>query len=407
MIRRWIPFVLVALVVAACTPAAPTASITGVAVTPETASLLVGETEQLSASLTGIVGVINDTSVAWTSDDESVATVDADGLVAAVAEGTATVTATSNFDDTKFGTATITVSLVPVDPDVTAVDIAVPASTDLGVTASTTVDLDATVTAVGGASIALTWTTDNDAVATVDESGTVTSVAAGTVNITATSDFDDSVFDTIELTVHAVPVLAYADLNGDGGSVVNAPPTASTSTIGGLSFAWTDGVIVPDGITLDAATGALGGSSYRVAPFDVSVIVTDALGQSTTAAFQIDQVLVFEYRPDAFDFTGVGPVVNGDRVFVNDVVAFTGVGGAVASMPYDLAFAITSVNGTPYPDEDNRAVDAAWDENNAQGTISRVTPVTDLVGTTYVLEVTLTADSDVAVATVTLTYVAP
>ncbi|MFN2323632.1 MAG: putative Ig domain-containing protein, partial [Trueperaceae bacterium] len=199
--------------------------------------------------------------------------------------------------------------------------------------------------------------------------------------------------------------LAYADLNADGGSVVNALPTASTSTIGGLSFAWTDGVVVPDGITLDAATGALGGSSYRVAPFDVSVIVTDALGQSTTAAFQIDQVLVFEYQPDAFDFSGIGPVVNGDRVFVNDVVAFTGVGGAVASMPYDLAFAITSVDGTPYPDEDDRTIVDAWDENNAQGTISRVTPVVDADGTTYVLEVTLTADSDSAVATVTLTYV--
>lgn len=53
-----------------------------------------------------------DTSVTWTSSDESIATVDANGKVSAVAQGTATITVTSNFDNTKKATCTVKV----VDP---------------------------------------------------------------------------------------------------------------------------------------------------------------------------------------------------------------------------------------------------------------------------------------------------
>ena len=62
---------------------------------------MVGSTEKLTASIEPADAT--DQSVSWSSDNESVATVDADGLVTGIAEGTATVTVTTTdggFTDT-------------------------------------------------------------------------------------------------------------------------------------------------------------------------------------------------------------------------------------------------------------------------------------------------------------------
>ena len=86
----------------------------------------------------------------------------------------------------------------PVSPAVTAVEIA---GGDRTIGVGDTAQLSATVTAVGGASQALTWSSGNGAVATVDAAGLVTAVAVGAATITATSDFDDTVSDSIAITV--------------------------------------------------------------------------------------------------------------------------------------------------------------------------------------------------------------
>ena len=78
----------------------------------ETFTLPVGETETLTAAVSPENATYK--TVTWTSSDESVATVDADGVVTAVGEGTATITATAanGTDDTtddKTATCTVTV----------------------------------------------------------------------------------------------------------------------------------------------------------------------------------------------------------------------------------------------------------------------------------------------------------
>jgi phi13 family phage major tail protein len=88
------------------------ASIPGVSVTvtPESASVAAGGTQQLTAAVTGAT----DSSVTWTSSDTTVATVDATGLVTvdatAITGETATITATSVEDPTKSDAAVITVA---------------------------------------------------------------------------------------------------------------------------------------------------------------------------------------------------------------------------------------------------------------------------------------------------------
>lgn len=87
-------------------PATP--SVTSVTVSPDTASIGVGET----VSLTPTVEVENfaPQTVIYTSSDEDVATVSNAGVVTGIAAGSATITVTSTFDDSKSDTASITVT---------------------------------------------------------------------------------------------------------------------------------------------------------------------------------------------------------------------------------------------------------------------------------------------------------
>jgi len=68
-------------------------SVTGVAVSPVTASLEIGETLQLEATVSPADATVRD--VEWSSNNEAAATVDAKGLVTAVAAGNASITVTT------------------------------------------------------------------------------------------------------------------------------------------------------------------------------------------------------------------------------------------------------------------------------------------------------------------------
>ena len=79
----------------------------GIALDPDTVALTLGGNAMLTVVFSGVVGE-PDLSVTWATDNAAVATVD-DGLVAAINEGTATITATSVFDASLSATATVTV----------------------------------------------------------------------------------------------------------------------------------------------------------------------------------------------------------------------------------------------------------------------------------------------------------
>ena len=216
----------------------PVPAVVSVTVDPDDATLLVGDDLQLTAVVDAVGGA--DDAVTWTSDDEDVATVDDTGLVTAVAVGVATITATSDFDPTVAGTATITV--VPV-PAVVSVTVA-PATAQI--VEGATAQLTATVVTVGGADDAVTWTSDDEAVATVDAAGLVTAVAAGTATITATSDFDDTISDSAAITVVA-PAIGGISVTPGTNSLQTIPPgntvtlTASFSGVVGspsLALTW-------------------------------------------------------------------------------------------------------------------------------------------------------------------------
>lgn len=78
-----------------------------VTVTPSTAALVVGDTKTLTAEV--LPADATDPTITWTSSDDKVASVDENGKVTAVAEGKATITATSNADPAIFGSCEVTV----------------------------------------------------------------------------------------------------------------------------------------------------------------------------------------------------------------------------------------------------------------------------------------------------------
>lgn len=91
-------------------PATP--SVTSVTVTPSTATAGAGDVVRLSVAV--VTANYAPQSVDWSSSDETVATVDKDGVVTISADAqvgdTATITATSTFDNTKTDTCVITVA---------------------------------------------------------------------------------------------------------------------------------------------------------------------------------------------------------------------------------------------------------------------------------------------------------
>lgn len=80
---------------------------TGVTVTPDTVTLDVGDTQQLT---TVVAPTGASQNIDWSSSAPLIASVDVYGLVTALATGSATITATSAIDPTKTDTCAVTVS---------------------------------------------------------------------------------------------------------------------------------------------------------------------------------------------------------------------------------------------------------------------------------------------------------
>lgn len=104
-------FARLALVGAACTLAACQALEPGntieITVSPETAELTVGGTQQFVAEVTGA----DDDGVAWSVSDAAVASISASGLLTAIGAGEIEVTAVANADPDKSATATATITV--------------------------------------------------------------------------------------------------------------------------------------------------------------------------------------------------------------------------------------------------------------------------------------------------------
>ena len=169
---------------------------TGVKVSPATATIAIGDTQQLSCSFTP-----SDASsdVTWSTSSSSVATVSSSGLVKAWSEGTATITATT--ENGLSASCEVTV----YKPAATAIWLSPRTLTlPIGDTQELTYNVYPNNAAY---STTVTWSSDQKKVATVYSAGSgkgkVTAVGAGTAHITVTTD--NGVSDQCVVTVPPLP----------------------------------------------------------------------------------------------------------------------------------------------------------------------------------------------------------
>ena len=222
---------------------APDPIVTTVTVSPSSASVAVGATTPLQATVKDQNGsVMTGPMVTWSSNSTGVATVNTAGVVTGVAAGPATITATTAGIS---GTSAITVTTVPVTPVVTTVTVA---PTSASVVAGATRQLVPTVKDQNGSVMTgqtIAWTTSNPSAATVNSAGLVTGVAAGSATITATTAGKSG---TSAITVTAVvPVVTTVTVAPTSASVVAGSTTPLVATVKdqngnvmtGQAVAWT------------------------------------------------------------------------------------------------------------------------------------------------------------------------
>jgi trimeric autotransporter adhesin len=239
------------------------AAVATVAVTPNPLSMSVGQTTQLTATLEDVVGnVLNGRVVSWSSSNTATASVSSQGVVTAVAPGSATITATS---EGKSGSAQVTTTNVAVGS--VAIQPQGPA-----LLLGSSVQLSAVVRDVNGNVVtgrAVTWSSSNTAYVTVSSSGVATGVTLGDATITATSEGKSG---TTLATVIPVPV----------GSVAISPATASVRA--GATTTLTATVKDQNGTVVTNRVVTWTSSNTAVATVADGVVTGVAIGSATITA---------------------------------------------------------------------------------------------------------------------------
>jgi len=227
-----------AAAVGACTadPVLPPEPVDRVEILVADTVLEIGATRQLTARALSAFSVeLTDRPVTWSVSPAGPLSVDPQGLVTALAPGSAAVTASA-------GGKVASRVLTAREPVVASVAVTAPTST-LFVDHS----LNLTATPRSASNQPLTgrivaWTSSNPSVASVSDQGVVTGVAAGSVTITAVVD---AIVGQMTLTVSLAPI-ASITVSGPGSSVVAGqslnltatPRSSSGQALSGRSFVW-------------------------------------------------------------------------------------------------------------------------------------------------------------------------
>lgn len=283
--------------------AADEPAVNGVTINDSAESVTVAEgaTVELTVAVDAVGGA--DAGVTWRSEDETIATVDENGVVTGVAEGSTTVTATSVFDTSKSDSITVEVTAVgaPVINSVT-----IDQGDTLSLAEGATSQLTVTVDAEGGADESVTWESSDESVVTVDTTGMVMAVgtAGQSATVTATSTVDPSKSDSIAVTVTAstAKVTLTLDFTGSGSGTVFAGGPDNEAT-GDATFefdpdqAITISVFADSGsefVGFGGACGDVSGTTCQLT-MDTDKTVTVAL---TTAAARTEFNLAIQASSD-------------------------------------------------------------------------------------------------------------
>ena len=188
-------------------------------------TVLVGAT----ATITPTVSPDNATNpvVTFTSADETIATVNENGVVTGVAAGNTTITIAATDGSNVSTTINVTV---------TGIDVTGITAEDVTVVNGETATISYTVAPTNASNQNVTFTSADETIATVDADGVVTGVAVGTTTITIASVSNPEVTAEINVTVtsdpNAVQFTVNAPANAYPGQVITVEAVLTAPTSG-------------------------------------------------------------------------------------------------------------------------------------------------------------------------------
>lgn len=285
-------------------------SVTGVKLNETTATVEAGNKYQLIATVQPTNAT--NTNVTWSSDNIDIATVDENGLVTAVKEGTANITVTTE-DGSKTATCAVTVT---AKEEQTVAVTGVTISESEEVTFGNTLKLTATIAPNNATNKNVTWTSSAENVATISSDGTVTPVGVGKTTITVKTE-DGEFTDTCEVTVKPN---VQAEITG-----ADSVEMESTITLGA-------NVTVNPSATIYSKTWD--SSNKEVATIDENGIVTPvSVGETTitltvktsdNSEFKFDKKINVNAKPDVkvqtINVSGGNEVVSGEELQLSAMV---------------------------------------------------------------------------------------
>ena len=229
------------------------------AVTPETAAT--GESAETDEK---VAKAAEKLTIEWTSSDESVATVDATGMVVAVSAGEADITA-SVTDSEMSAVCKVTVK-------VAAKDITVPDNLDVKLNDGNETTVEATVSPADATDVKVSYASTDEAVATVDKDGRVQVLQPGEYDIVTTLTQEDK--KVVEKKTH---IKAYYEVEG-----ITLDKTEGILTAGNTVAL--NATVLPEEIA-DETTVTWTSSDEKVATVDENGKVTAiAAGEATITA---------------------------------------------------------------------------------------------------------------------------
>ena len=238
----------------------------GVSLNTSTLNLNAGAGSQLVATVKPETA--SNKSVTWSSSNTAVATVNGNGYVTAVGNGTATITVRTA-EGGKTASCTVTVRTVPTGVSLNA--------TTLNLNAGAGAQLTATVSPGTASNKSVTWRSSNTAVATVNGNGYVTAVGNGTATITVTTA-EGGKAASCTVTVRTAPTgvsLSASTLNLNAGAGAQLTATVSPGTASNKSVTWSSS---------NTAVATVNGSGYVTAVGNGTATITVKTAESGKTA---------------------------------------------------------------------------------------------------------------------------
>lgn len=334
-----------------------TVPVTGVTLEKTSATLYTVNKAGTTLACTVSPANADDPSLVWASSNESVATVDSNGLVKPIAGGSAVITCRSYTNPRQYASCTLTViqsvEKITLSAFTSAIEI------------GDTLQLQASVQPAIAADKSVSWRSSDSGVATVSSSGLVTGKANGWVTITATAKDGSGVSGSIQLkvgqpipiavekiTLDTTTIEVYSNHEGD----FQLTHTVAPENADDPSVKWFSSNTKVATVTQSGLVTSVGAGSATITCRSVSNPVIEATCAVTVKQY-VEQVYVegsvFSLLPD--ETTVLNPVVYPTNA-TNKTVAWTSSNEAVATVdasgrvtavsPGDVTITATSTDGT-------------------------------------------------------------